>query len=325
MAKIYGRSECERIILDKLSIPLDNFRDFQNLDNNLNKELKDKRRLFLKNLPNRVKKEEIVLVKIQKDKNILLKRYSLEKNKIKKEISLNQSKNKIFGVLINYFYLFFNQYIKKNYFLFKLNKSIKLQENILNQWKNNSEDIFNSEQIELLTKINEFKEIKKDPFYFGTIGELKVLNKLSYLDEEFKILCGVNIVLDEWYHYNGDNIKSAQIDFIVLSRKGIFLIEVKNWGDKFKRSHDLSPYKQIDRSSKVLYFFIKNRLNKYIAKKIKKVLVSTNKNFSYNSNYPYISVLNLSNLNNFLYYSKKVFSYTDVEDILEILIPHVTS
>ncbi len=65
---------------------------------------------------------------------------------------------------------------------------------------------------------------KRSPKHSGKKGELKVLDKLSELDNSYYILCGMWIVLTN---------KKAQIDFVVVSKRGIISIEVKNWSKEY--------------------------------------------------------------------------------------------
>lgn len=78
-------------------------------------------------------------------------------------------------------------------------------------------------------QVDKFEKPAVKLYQKGTIGENKVIDELTKLDDSFHILCGVDIELDYWVTYNGrKNLKSAQMDLIVVSPKGVFMIEVKN-------------------------------------------------------------------------------------------------
>jgi len=107
-------------------------------------------------------------------------------------------------------------------------------------------------------ELKKFEENREDPFYAGAKGELEVLQTLSKLSDDYYIFCGLDIELGRWLSYQGErNLKSAQMDFVVVSRRGVILIEVKNWSTRYLKEHDgLNPYEQTERAGKVLWAFL---------------------------------------------------------------------
>ena len=91
---------------------------------------------------------------------------------------------------------------------------------------------------------------KGSPLYRGMKGELNVHKKLLELDNNFHVFCGTRIVLTN---------KKSQIDFVVVSKRGIISIEVKNWSEEFllkeqayrKKYGGKSPHFQADMSGRV--------------------------------------------------------------------------
>lgn len=109
-------------------------------------------------------------------------------------------------------------------------------------------------------QVNRFEKNKDDPFHAGASGELSVLGKLSELPDNFHVMCGLNFELPNYVTYNGrKNLKSAQMDFVVVSNRGIILIEVKNWSNQYYNQNDnLSPHEQVDRAGRVLWIALKS-------------------------------------------------------------------
>ena len=112
-----------------------------------------------------------------------------------------------------------------------------------------------------LTKINELEnkqriidEVKNS--IYGALGEYKVVKELENLSDE-------NVLINDFalsFHpaiYNrqeNDYIKSIQIDHLLVTPSGIFLIETKNWSKKSLASLDLrSPVQQIKRTNFALF------------------------------------------------------------------------
>ena len=104
-------------------------------------------------------------------------------------------------------------------------------------------------------QINKFENNEENPLHAGTKGENKVIDELLKLDEHYHILCGIRIELPYYVTYNGQkNLKSAQMDLVVVCPKGVFMIEVKNWSNSYAQNYDgLNPYEQTDRAGRVLW------------------------------------------------------------------------
>ena len=104
-------------------------------------------------------------------------------------------------------------------------------------------------------QVNKFEKPAVKLYRKGTSGENQVIDELSKLDDSFHILCGVDMELHYWVTYNGQkNLKSAQMDLVVVCPKGVFMIEVKNWSNQFLNNNDsFSPYEQTERAGRVLW------------------------------------------------------------------------
>ena len=149
---------------------------------------------------------------------------------------------------------------------------------------------------------NKFVKHKHDPFHAGAKGELKVVEELKKLDNNFHVLCDVKIGLPYWIKYDGRrNLKSAQMDFVVVGPKGVFMIEVKNWSDNylqnFYKENTLISYEQTERAGKVLWFALKDMFDDI---RVINVLLSVQANIEYNKNYKRILVSNPDEINHFI-------------------------
>jgi len=115
---------------------------------------------------------------------------------------------------------------------------------------------------------------------------------------------------------NGDKIFSIQIDHLVVSPGGIFLLETKNWSNRSIRSLNLrSPIDQIQRSSYALFVFINNNISlnshhwgsKQISLKSVLVMVGA----TTNQKFQFVKIKELKALNRYLKYFEPI--YTDQE------------
>lgn len=91
---------------------------------------------------------------------------------------------------------------------------------------------------------------------YGAIGEQKVVKELKKLSEEHILINDFTCRFDPpvYNQQENDYIKSVQIDHILISPSGIFLIETKNWSqDSLSNLNLYSPVQQIKRTNFVLY------------------------------------------------------------------------
>ena len=175
-------------------------------------------------------------------------------------------------------------------------------------------------------QVNKFEKNKDNPFHAGAKGELGVLEKLSQLSDDCHILCGLNIGMPCWVSYNGKkNLRSAQMDFVVVSKKGVFLIEAKNWSDQYaNQKHRLGPHEQVDRAGLVLWIALKSSWWSPKNPPVIKVLLSIQGNIKYDPGYKYVSVSNLNEINHFIENRQERFSEKDVERIVNRIKDYVT-
>ena len=150
-------------------------------------------------------------------------------------------------------------------------------------------------------QVDKFEKSEVKLFQKGTRGENEVIDELSKLDDSYHILCGVDIELDYWVTYNGrKNLKSAQMDLIVVCPKGIFMIEVKNWSNQFANNNsnnNFSPYEQTERAGRVLWISLQKVIKNV---RVTNILLSIKGNLPYNESYRSVYVSSLDKINNFL-------------------------
>jgi hypothetical protein len=106
---------------------------------------------------------------------------------------------------------------------------------------------------------------KINSFIYGAIGEQKVVKELEHLSDDHVL---INDFACSFYPaiYNrqeNDYIKSVQIDHLLISPAGIFLIETKNWSEHSLRDLNLrSPVQQIKRTNFALFKILAGEITK---------------------------------------------------------------
>lgn len=174
-------------------------------------------------------------------------------------------------------------------------------------------------------QINKFEKNKDDPFHAGAKGELSTLDVLSQLSDDYHILCGVNLALPNYVTYNGKkNLRTAQMDFVIVSKRGVVLLEVKNWSSSYYRENqNLSPHEQVDRAARVLWISLKSWRSPKNPP-VKSVVLATRGNMRYDPKFKFVSVSDLDKINLFLQNRDEQFSDKEVERLVGRLKGHVT-
>lgn len=172
-------------------------------------------------------------------------------------------------------------------------------------------------------QLDKFRKNKHNPLHAGTKGENKVIEQLSTLNDNYHIFCGLQIWLPYTVRYHGfKNLRSAQLDFVIVSKKGVFVIEVKNWSDNYVRNYDgFQPHEQVDRAGRVLWITLQHRS---IDVRVTNVLLSIHNNIRYDQNYKMVFVSSLEKINEFLESRYDMLSDDMVEKIIHDLKYYVT-
>jgi len=201
---------------------------------------------------------------------------------------------------------------------------VKVEAEIQEELKAESKGLFAKfRKWELKRQYKKFEKNWDDPFHAGAKGENEVIDKLSQLDDEYHVLCGVRIGLSHFISYNGKkNLKSAQIDFVVVSKKGVYVIEVKNWSDKFvEQQNYFSPHEQAGRAGRLLWHVLKSWRRE---PRVTSVVLSIKGNIKYDPKYKVVFVANINNINIFLENRQDVLSEKQVKKIVKKLKDKVT-
>jgi len=184
----------------------------------------------------------------------------------------------------------------------------------------NTEKIISERCENDLSELNRTKQAISDlrTIIAGAKGEYAVEQELKKLPDNFYVINDyrLNFTRPIINKKNGDKIFSIQIDHLVISPAGIFLLETKNWSNRSIRSLNLrSPIDQIQRSSYALFVFINNNISinshhwgsKQISLKSVLVMVGA----TTNQKFQFVKIKELKELNRYLKYFEPI--YTDQE------------
>ncbi len=169
-------------------------------------------------------------------------------------------------------------------------------------------------------------------FVAGAIGEMNVMNILKKLPDNYCLINDFSLSFSKaiYNRQENDYIKSIQIDHLLISPAGIFLIETKNWSKASMQNLNLrSPVQQIRRTSFALFKLITvdiscNNLkldrHQWGDKKIpmRNLIVLTHSKPK--EEFQFVKVLTLAELTGYINYFKPVFSNIEIERITDYLL-----
>ena len=165
-------------------------------------------------------------------------------------------------------------------------------------------------------------------FIYGALGEQKVVNELENLSDEYFLINDFSLSFETpiYNRQENDYIKSIQIDHILVSPSGIFLIETKNWSEESLNNLSLrSPVEQIKRTNFALFKILSkeiahyNNLNLYQHHwgdrkiPIRNLIVLTN--LKPKEEFQYVKILTVNEILGYVNYFKPTFSSKETQEI----------
>ncbi len=161
----------------------------------------------------------------------------------------------------------------------------------------------------------------------GAIGESLVEKEINKLSDDYILINDFKLEFNPpiYNKKTSDRIYSIQLDHLLVSKSGLFILETKNWSKKSINSLDLrSPVDQIIRTSFALFVVINNKIHlnnhHWGAKQIpiRNIIVMINEKPK--NEFKYVKVKQLKELNSYLEYYDPIFSKSEVDSIASFLI-----
>jgi len=154
-------------------------------------------------------------------------------------------------------------------------------------------------------------------YVIGAIGEQQIVSILQKLSDEYYVINDFQLNFRPALYWKKENgyIKSIQVDHLLISPSGIFLIETKNWSKNSMENVDLRPPTlQIQRSSYAFYRFVNSKLtNKWKmhlwgSKKIQTRNIIAMINSKPNEEFQFVKILNPLEILRYVQYFDKQLS-----------------
>ncbi len=97
----------------------------------------------------------------------------------------------------------------------------------------------------------------------GAEAELAVIDRLRTLPSSAVVFNDVRLKATRYIRFNGIALISAQIDHVVLTPAGVFVIETKRWSHRFVESGDFyNPFDQVSRANYLCYDLLRESFGK---------------------------------------------------------------
>ncbi|AOW09214.1 nuclease-related domain-containing protein [Flavobacterium gilvum] len=186
----------------------------------------------------------------------------------------------------------------------------------------------------------ELNELKRKKFVineinnsiYGALGEQKVVKELEKLSDEFVLINDFNYSFHPpiYYPLEKNYIKSVQMDHLLISSSGIFLIETKNWSEHSLNNLSMySPVQQIKRANFALNKILSEKSAESISilkrhhwgvRKIpiRNLIVLINQKPQ--EEFQYVKILTLKELRGYVNYFEPCLSNTETRNIANFLL-----
>lgn len=209
-----------------------------------------------------------------------------------------------------------------------VNKSIENDEIFIKTYNKDKENLIKKRaksQLEKLERIHNFLESSRN-LISGAIGENLVVKEIKKLGDDYILINDFNLNFSRpiFYKKHNERIRSVQIDHLLISRAGIFIIETKNWSKLSVNTNNLrSPIKQIERANFALYIYVSENvsLNEHHWGEqtipIRNLIVMINNKPT--GKFKYVAVKLLKELNDYLKYFEPVLNQSQLDKVVRQL------
>lgn len=203
----------------------------------------------------------------------------------------------------------------------------------LNNYTDNRQEIIFNRSSPKIKDLEYTKEVVDDlyPLIAGAAGESMVVDELKKLSDKYILFNDFSIAFDKpiYNRKEKDRIYSIQIDHLLVTNSGVFILETKNWSKEAIKNYDLrSPVQQIQRTSYALFALLNNR-SKQSSLKLNKhhwgdkkipirnliVMIHHKPKLEFN----FVKVLTLTEVNRYITFFDPIFDDSEVNSISSYL------
>jgi hypothetical protein len=225
----------------------------------------------------------------------------------------------------------FNKIINK--YTFIADQEVNKTNTNIHEYTINKKKIISERSLPKCRELDYTKEIVDglNPLIAGAIGENLVVKELEKLSDEHILFNDYSIDFKKpiYNKKENDRIFSIQIDHLLITNSGVFILETKNWSKKSVESFDLrSPIKQIRRTNHALFKLLNSDTKEEVINlkrhhwgrkeiPIRNIIVMINEKPK--EKFKYVQVKTLNELNQYISYFEPIFDDSEVNSIYKYL------
>ncbi|MFD1163122.1 nuclease-related domain-containing protein [Hwangdonia seohaensis] len=144
-------------------------------------------------------------------------------------------------------------------------KNIEIDEHFIKKYETEKQNLIEKRAKPKIEKLEYTRNVLENSrnLISGAIGENLVVKEIKRLSDDYILINDFNLNFSHpiFYKKHNQRIYSIQVDHLLISRAGIFIIETKNWSKSSVDSISLrSPIEQIERSNFALYVYLSENI-----------------------------------------------------------------
>lgn len=210
-----------------------------------------------------------------------------------------------------------------------ISKNIEIDEIFIKEYETEKQNLIEKRAKPKTEKLEYIRNVLENSrnLISGAIGENLVVKEIEKLSDDYVLINDFNLSFSRpiFYKKHNQRINSIQIDHLLISKAGIFIIETKNWSKSSVNSISLrSPIEQIERSNFALYVYISENifLNEHHWGEqkipIRNLIVMINNKPK--AKFKFVSIKLLRELNDYIKYFEPVLTEKQLNRIITKLI-----
>jgi len=146
-----------------------------------------------------------------------------------------------------------------------ITRNIKNDKHFIKKYETEKQKLIEKRSKSEIKKLEYTRNVLEDSknLISGAIGENLVVKEIEKLSDDYVLINDFNLSFSRPIFYKKQNqrIYSVQIDHLLISKAGIFVIETKNWSKSSVNTISLrSPIEQIERSNFALFVYISENI-----------------------------------------------------------------
>lgn len=169
----------------------------------------------------------------------------------------------------------------------------------------------------LSENIQALQELQQSPELAGAKAELEVIAQLRKLPGECTVFNNIKLRATRFIRFNGIPLQSSQLDHLVLSPAGLFVVETKRWSRQFAESGRYhNPFDQVQRARYLCQDVLKRTFGKL---PVRSLILSAG-SLPEAPEDSFTKVLHLADLNSYIcWFNKKELTPDQLQDLRQYL------